>query len=296
MDVTHVIPDGIEQYGYCKSKIVDHTLDDARLGARCPLDYGRHHGQPTRRVGRLDVLPLELITQILLGLDLPSLISFRRVNRRAAVLVDSVHEYRMVYNHCPDIIRAIVSVDAKHFNLRTLFGTLSTTRCASCHRFGDYLYLITCKRVCYLCFTTDILYFPVPATVAAKYTGLPRGRLTCLPHVRSLPGHYTERGKLSRRRITLFDRQSIQTRASDMSQPLDEIRPRADLTTREPRRYMSIIPAPYFTSDRRSAHWGLFCNSCIDSKSPETNFRIKYTEEEFKRHMARYGIDHGGKC
>ncbi|KAI1761328.1 hypothetical protein GGR53DRAFT_506157 [Hypoxylon sp. FL1150] len=43
------------------------------------------------------MLPLEILTDILLTLDLPSLIVFRHVNRRAIGLIDSLHQFRMVY-------------------------------------------------------------------------------------------------------------------------------------------------------------------------------------------------------
>jgi hypothetical protein len=266
MDATLLTPDQLEEYGYRKSRIVDHTLDDARLETRCPLDNGRHHGQPKHPAGRPDLLPTELIAYVLLALDLPSLTAFRRVNRRAMSLVDSLHQYLMVFNNCPDILRAIISIDAKHFDCTTLFKTLSTTKCATCDRFGGHLYLITCKRVCYFCFTTDLSYFPVSAALATKRTGLARRELKCLPHILSLPGRFTERNKLARGRIMLLDRQSLRNRASEIStQTFDEWFRQLDLTTREPRRYMSIISAPYFTSSGHSADWGFYCSKCIES-------------------------------
>ncbi|KAI1504210.1 hypothetical protein F5X99DRAFT_54165 [Biscogniauxia marginata] len=296
MDATLLTADQLEEYGYRKSRIVDHTLDDARLATRCPLDNGRHHGQPKHPAGRLDLLPAELMAEVLLALDLPSLTAFRRVNRRAMGLVDSLRQYLMVFNHCPDVLRAVVSIDAKHFDCATLFQTLSTTTCATCDRFGSYLYLVTCKRVCYFCFTTDPLYFPVSSTLATKHTGLARTELKCLPHVFSLPGRYTERNKLARGRIMLLDRQSLRNRALEIStHTFDEGLRQLDLTTREPRRYMSIIPAPYLTSSGRSADWGFYCIKCIDNKEPATHFRNKYTEDGFMDHIARYGANHGGK-
>ncbi|KAH6982355.1 hypothetical protein BKA56DRAFT_673078 [Ilyonectria sp. MPI-CAGE-AT-0026] len=68
-----------------------------------------------------------------------------------------------------------------------------------------------------------------------------------------------------------------------------------DLTTREPRRYMSIILAPYFTPSSHSADWGVYCTRCVDNREPATHFRNKYTEDGFVDHMARYGTNHGGK-
>lgn len=296
MDAILLTPDQLEEYGYRKSRIVDHTLDDAHLETRCPLDNGRHHGQPKHPAGRLDLLPAELIAEVLLALDLPSLTAFRRVNRRAMGLVDSLHQYQMVFNHCPDVLRAIVSIDAKHFDCTSLFETLSTTKCATCDRFGGRLYLITCKRVCYFCFTTDLLYFPVSATLATKHTGIARRDLKSLPHIFSLPGRFTGSNKLARGRIMLLDRQSLRNRASEVStQTFEEGLRQLDLTTREPRRYMSIISVPYFTASGRSANWGFYCTKCIDNKEPATHFRNKYTEDGFINHIARYGINHGGK-
>ncbi|KAK6072522.1 F-box domain-containing protein [Seiridium cupressi] len=296
MDAVQSTPDHVEKHGYTKSRIVDHTLDDACLKTRCPLDNGRHHGQPKHPAGRLDLLPAELITNVLLSMDLPSLTTFRSVNRRAMGLVDSLHQYLMVFDHCPDILRAIISIDAKHFDCMTLFNTLSTFKCATCDRFGGYLYLITCKRVCYFCFTTDPLYLPLSATLATKHAGIARGELKCLPHIFSLPGRFTERNKLSKGRIMLLDRQSLRNRILDISSQTFETGPRQlDLTTREPRRFMAIISAPYLTSSGRLADWGFYCMKCIDNKKLTTHFRNKYTKDGFMDHFARYGINHGGK-
>ncbi|KID96028.1 F-box domain containing protein, partial [Metarhizium majus ARSEF 297] len=296
MDAPLSSPAQLQEYGYRKSSIIDHTLDDARLETRCPLDNGRHHGQPKYPAGRLDLLPTELITYVLLALDLPSLTAFRRVNRRAMSLVDSLHQYRMIFEHCPDILRAMVSIDAKYFDCASLFNTLSSTKCATCDRFGGHLYLITCKRVCYFCFILDPLYLPVSATLATKHTGLSRKELKRLPHILGLPGRFTDHNKLVRGRIMLLDRQSLRNRISRGStQAFDDVSWQVDLTTREPRRFMSIISAPFFTSSGRSADWGFYCNKCIDNKEPETHYRNKYTESGFMDHMARFGINHGGK-
>jgi hypothetical protein len=85
-------------YGSRELGIDDHTLDAARLESPCPLDNGRLKTPPQlsarHPAGRLDLLPLELISDILLALDVPTLTGFRRVNHRAMELVDSLHQYR----------------------------------------------------------------------------------------------------------------------------------------------------------------------------------------------------------
>ena len=96
---------------------------------------------------QLDSLPLELFIEVLLQLDIPSLTRFRGINRRTMELVNSVHQYTAIIEHCPNIIRAIVSIQADAFDCRTLYRTLCTSRCSTCNRFGDHLYLIDCRRV-----------------------------------------------------------------------------------------------------------------------------------------------------
>lgn len=264
MDTTHLYSGQLQRYTYRKLRIVDYTLDDADLDTRCPLNNGRHSTKPQYSVGQLDALPLEIVAEILLALDLPTLTTFQRVNRRAMSLIDSLHPYGIVLKHCPNVLCAIISIDANSFDCRTLYKTLSTNKCKTCERFGGYLYLITCKRVCYFCFTSDPDYLPVAVKHAAKHTGLSRRELKHLPRVFSLPGQYTAGGKLSKRRIMLFDRQVVLKRASKTSiQAFDGKMQQQDRTTREPRRYMSIVSAPCFGSSGQSADWGFHCTAWL---------------------------------
>lgn len=297
MAAKHTIPGPIEQYGRRSLPTVENNLDNANLSTRCPLDNGRHHGQPKYRAGKLELLAPELVFEVLLYLDVPSLTTFRRVNRRAAQLVDSLHQYQMIYTHCPDILRAIISINARHYDLWHLFKTLSKTRCSTCPRFGGYLYLITCQRVCCSCFNSDLTYNPMASTAAAKLTHLRKEKLKSLiPCVLSLPGTYTPWERQSKKRIMLFDRQVVYDNDLDGYLSMRTMAHFDEPNTRDAQLYMSTISAPYFTSSAPPVDWGFHCNNCIDSGdevSKEMSFRIKYTKDELKRHMERYGIDHG---
>jgi len=289
---------------YTKQNICDNTLDDAKLEIRCPLDNGRRAGAsiPARySAGQLDQLPAELLIQVLLQIDIPSLTSFRRVNYRAMELVDSVPQYAAFIKHCPNIIRAILSIRADAFDCGTLFKTLSTSRCSTCKRFGDHLYLIDCRRVCYFCFTRRPEYFPLTIGQASRYftlNGTQQRNATTTrqllhvanpPSVLSLPGRYctawgSDGGNLARKRLRLFDRRAVVQNLADPSLP------KLDKTTREPRRFMAIITAPYLLDGGRYADWGYFCLGCRDEKEEDTrHFRIKYTKEGVPEHLARYG-------
>ncbi|KAK0368428.1 F-box domain-containing protein [Colletotrichum limetticola] len=289
---------------YTKQNICDNTLDDAQLVTRCPLDRGRFtdaSNPPRYSAGQLEQLPAELLVQVLLYIDLPSLTRFRRVNRRAMELVDSIPQYDAIVKHCPNIIRAILSIQADAFDCDVLYATLSTTRCSTCERFGDHLYLIDCRRVCYFCFTRRLEYFPLTIGRASSFftpdgtqqrsaiTSRQRLRAANPPSILSLPGRYctswtSEGGNLVRKRLQLFDRQAV---IQDLT---GSGLPKLDKTTREPQRFMAIITAPYLFDSGRQADWGCFCLGCKEEKEEKTkHFRIKYTREEVSEHIARYG-------
>lgn len=290
---------------YTKQNIRDNTLDNAQLTTRCPLDNGRHNDAsilPRYSIGKLDQLPAELLTQVLLSIDIPTLTRLRRVNRRAMDLIDSIPQYSAIIKHCPDIIRAIISIQADAFDCNVLYTTLSTTRCSTCKRFGDHLYLITCRRVCYFCFTMRPKYFPLTIGRASSFfapSGAPqRGAITSRrgllraadpPSILSLPGRYCAPwtdagGNLMRRRLELFDRQAVIRDLADTG--LADV----DKTTREPLRFMAIITAPYLFNAGRQADWGCFCLGCKDETEEKGNhFRRKYTRKEVLEHIARYG-------
>jgi hypothetical protein len=89
---------------------------------------------------------------------------------------------------------------------------------------------------------------------------------------------------LVRKRLQLFDRRAV---VQDLA---GSGRPKLDKTTREPRRYMVIITAPYLFDAGQKADWGYFCLACEEEKEEKTrDFRIKYAREEVAEHMARYG-------
>ncbi|KAG6848767.1 hypothetical protein H0H93_014292 [Arthromyces matolae] len=289
---------------YQKQNFSDNTLDDAQLETRCPLDNGRHDctSIPTRfSVGHLDRFPLELISEVLLHLDIPSLTRFRVLNRRTMELVNSIRQYTAIIQHCPNIIRAIVSIQADAFDCGTLFRTLCTIQCSTCNRFGDHLYLIDCRRVCYFCFTMRPEYLPLTTREASRLltlsamphaeSGIKSSRkllaLSNPPSILSLPGRYCcvkRDGILQRKRIQLYDRQTlVQSLTGDGL-------PRQDKFTGEPKRFMAIITAPILLNGGRQVDYGLFCLGCWDETAEETkHFRIKYPTPGISEHIAKYG-------
>ncbi|KAK3363868.1 hypothetical protein B0T25DRAFT_420136, partial [Lasiosphaeria hispida] len=165
--------------------------------------------------------------------------------------------HQRLWTSCPSILRAVVSTNATSFSCETLFQALTREKCESCSLFGGYLCLLSCKRVCYFCFTTGKKYFPVSLTLAARQAKLQKKALSHLPQVLSLPGHYTASAKLSRYRMTLVDRQAL-LHLSDKAEEI--LNQRIDYATAEPRRYMSIVAASCLHLHDQMADWGLYCS------------------------------------
>lgn len=136
----------------------NRTLDHMNLSSLCPLALSDNAYDKTpveHGLGDLHKLPGELLDQILGQLPIQSLHNFRHTNRYAAAQVDfNTKKYSFIRANYPDILRASIYTEADAFSLDHLHATLRTTKCASCSRSGQYLYLITCRRVCHYCLVT----------------------------------------------------------------------------------------------------------------------------------------------
>src|SRR5690606_30564988 len=123
-------------------------------------------------IGALSALPPELLEYILCQLDLCTLTDFRRVNRRATALVEFLPQYRAI-THARNAPRGILSIKTGSWiTCGALYDKLCTSGCERCGDFGGYLYLLTCKRVCFLCLSQDRLYLPLTPEHASRKFGL----------------------------------------------------------------------------------------------------------------------------
>jgi hypothetical protein len=74
------------------------VIDHDTLTRHCPLDNGRYAIGPDYTtapgLGLLSQLPVELQQQVVLQMDLETLLAWRRVNKRAMDLVSNMVEWR----------------------------------------------------------------------------------------------------------------------------------------------------------------------------------------------------------
>lgn len=307
----------------------EYTLDDNELDEHCPLDNGQHTLQPSCGLGRLDVLPLEILNVILSKLDLQSLTDIRRINQRAMVLVNSFPHYQAVVDHAPAALRGMLSIGAARSNTcQDLYEKSCTAKCDICGDFGGYLYLITCKRVCFMCLSENTSYLPLLKYDVIRKFGLGSRELMKIPQIRSKPGCYTLSLKNCNNSLTLFDQHAarcagitLHGTVSDMENFVSKAaeqrqsaflqreveyrltgsagkKPRlprnhdiSDAKTSNPHRFMAVVSAPNYLDQRaRIAVPGFYCIGCLHENDPShLHWRKRFTAETFVDHMKQWG-------
>lgn len=75
----------LSESAYTFLGIIDHMLDD--IECLCHLDNGHDRRVPLYGLGPSEIVPLEVLQMIILRLDIQSITHFRRVNRRARLVV-----------------------------------------------------------------------------------------------------------------------------------------------------------------------------------------------------------------
>ncbi|RAH80497.1 hypothetical protein BO86DRAFT_272769, partial [Aspergillus japonicus CBS 114.51] len=191
---------------YVFLNLADNTLDDVDVSLRLDKQLRLDPRSARYGLGALEKLPLEILHLILLALDIQSMTEFRRVNKKARLVTGSIPQDRRILAHAPAAIHGSLHLEtARNFSCQALSETLSTAECDGCGDFGGYLYLITCRRVCFLSLGEKTDYLPLSRKDVIRKFGLDPIHLARLPRLKSFPGRYSPRGIKCRRRETLFD-------------------------------------------------------------------------------------------
>ncbi|KAL2846165.1 hypothetical protein BJY01DRAFT_234665 [Aspergillus pseudoustus] len=209
----------------------------------------------------LEKLPLEILTMVMLELDIHSLMSFGCANKRA---LQSVH--------------AAVTLQA--------IASISTEA-------AGYLYLITCRRVCFDCFTQKASFLPLLYGYVVRKFALRPKHLERVPSMKSVPGCYSAGRFIVGRRLTLFDHDTTRDVPSALHGKGRSTarRPRtdgeADDELYNPRRFVAIVRAPSIVR-AGSLEWGFHCTACYWT-IPVPGLKM-FTKESFKAHILECGV------
>ena len=281
----------------------DQTLGGQNLKDVCPLDNGKFCPVPQFDLGDLEKLPPELLSAILVQVDLRTLTDFRRINQRAMQIVNSIPQYKTILKHGLKSLRGALVIESST-TCQDLFRTLGSPHCENCGDFGGHTYLLACTRVCFMCFANKPQYLPLLASEASRRFAIPRRLVNSLTQIRSLPGNYALGlgGKRSSRRV-LFDwksayRAGVTFHGSEAA--LEQVtaerarrRKKATVYLRDdknmnPRRFMAIVRAPWIYASHEQDTWGFHCRGCLPSDSCPESQRV-YTLDTFEQHLREYG-------
>ena len=305
----------------------DLTLSDQDLERACPLSTHRRRKRAEHCLGRLDTLPLEILNMILLHLDLRSCASLQQTNRRGYDIIHEMPQLKAIIQHCPDTLRGIFSTEIAPFiELQQLLDKLTSPACESCNDFAGYLYLLTCSRVCYRCFTQLPNYLPVLRSQACRQFRFSRTGLKSLPHLKSVPGRYTGMRRSCRKRLTLMNAQTtqqnstiIQGDAASTTLSHDTLPPEQRSVTHTQRsaqraaeegsrysearytraapdalehnhlRFMAIVEVPYLDLQNGRADWGFCCYACHNYFGKLKHSRRQFLMAGFREHVRQCG-------
>ena len=155
-------------------------------------------------LGSLDRLPLELLYDILLRLDMYSLFNFRQTNLSSRQTVDSLKQYQMVVSHGLNLFCALLRTRlAIGVSLFDFYDALCTKACALCGEFGGFISLLTWTRCCFTCLQEAPETQLQTRAAARKQFHLTKAKLNQLRSFKTLPGIYSMRESVHKSRITV---------------------------------------------------------------------------------------------
>lgn len=106
----------------------------------------------TGGLGSLERLPLELLYDMLLRLDIYSLLKFRQTNLRSRQTVNSLKQYQLIVSHGLNLLCALLRTRlAIGISLLDLYRALCTKACTLCGEFAGFISLLTWTRCCFKC-------------------------------------------------------------------------------------------------------------------------------------------------
>ena len=273
-----------------------------------------------------------MIQEILIQLDIRTFINFRYTNKLAVLATDYLHQFKAITTHARNALQGILCVGPGGWiTCQTLYEKICTYGCEHCGDFGGYLYLLTCKRVCFLCLSRERNYLPLLRSHARLMFGLGRQTVEPLPHMRILPGVYSPNEKKAAPSV-LIDYESalragiaLHGSLSDMQHFVERMRAQKDqertkrlLAARvtgsrqlprrswtqagsfdghagNPLRFVAIVRVPWLNTTLQEEDWGSHCNGCQKSSHPPLHYRRKFTAASFDAHLSQCGRIIDGK-
>lgn len=239
----------------------------------------RPNRTPTVGLGRLDILPNELLLCICELVDIKTLFRFRQVNLHAQETVSSMFMYRAVMEHALEAFYACLRTQlAPWYSIRDLFDVLCTRECVLCGSFGNFIFLPTFTKCCFSCLEVApqlrVLRF---ASVLKAYTHLRRSRVRkSIPVLKSIPGVY--QGFSRKQPLLLVSEIDIMKYLGDAYKP-EHSKPEMTYNMLI-LRHMATTAIPYFDKTSGDTESGVSCRGCQFSEAERRGLITEIADDD----------------
>lgn len=241
--------------------------------------------------GLLGCLPVEILQDVLLRLDMRALFNLRQASLRSRQAVDSLKQYHLVVSHGLDLFCALLRTElAASISLSSFYDALCTKSCAWCGKFAGFMFLPSWQRCCYACLTSGPEAQMLTRTTARKQFQLTKVELDQLTSFRTLPGFYSMKA-LQRTRTTLVHHRQVLAIAGPEALAkvqTDECRRMRERSLRY--NYMVCCALPYYDRRNDRVEYGLSCAGCqlALNRGPTCEERLRdttYAQDGFLEHF-----------
>ncbi|OBT80682.1 hypothetical protein VF21_00348 [Pseudogymnoascus sp. 05NY08] len=225
------------------------------------------HTPPTSGLSIFDYLPKEIMTMVLLNLDVLTFFRFRQVNRYARMLSTTAPEYKLIATYGLEGMRALLRSDcARRFTMMHVYHLLVTDRCALCGHFGGFLFLLTATRCCFKCLENSPKLCLISTTNFARRAGISTSQLSksYRSTLRTVSGIYSVFKERDRRpKKLMLKAEAIAALAPQTVFKENSI---ANLlipaTDNKEQRYMACIAFPAYNRRTGRTDAGVSCRGC----------------------------------
>ncbi|KAL9566543.1 hypothetical protein ACKAV7_009458 [Fusarium commune] len=213
-------------------------------------------------LGSLHRLPLELLRDTLVRLDVHSLFKFRQTNLRSRQTVDSLKQYQKIVLHGMNLLCALLRTRiAVDVSLLDFYNALCLKHCGLCGEFGGFISLLTWKRCCIKCIKEAPETQVRTLSAARKEFRLTKLELDQLRSFKTLPGIYSMEESVHKSRIAIMSLHQ----ATLISRRQSCVPRQAQLASSERNRkfsFMGSCALPYYDTRTGNVEHGMSCTGC----------------------------------
>ncbi|KJZ76159.1 hypothetical protein HIM_04615 [Hirsutella minnesotensis 3608] len=247
-------------------------------------------------MGTLDRLPLELLHDVLLYLDVQSLFFFRQTGIKSRQMVHSLKQYRMVVVHGLNLFCALLRTRlANSVSLFDTYHALCTKACEFCGEFAGFMSLLTWNRCCFKCLQEAPETQVQSLASVRKQFRLTKTEMCRLISFKTLPGIYSMEESLRKSRIAVVSMHQAMSVAGQRPPARAQLQA-ADWGQKMKLNFMGSCALPFYDRQTGEVEHGISCAGCqlalekhiIGSRGEDWAFEARnkvYSQAGFLKHF-----------